>query len=63
MNSKKGLVGMRVRVYECYRNPQPQGLEGIIKQKRVLADNSAFVVELEDGRTDMFWDHELEETR
>jgi hypothetical protein len=34
-----------------------------IKQKRVLADNAAFVVGLEDGRTDMFWDHELEEAR
>jgi hypothetical protein len=29
MDSKKELVGMRVRVYECYRKQHLRGLDGI----------------------------------
>jgi hypothetical protein len=61
MESEVAYVGMRVRVHECYRKQHLQGLDGVIKQTLVLADNVAFVVALRAGRTDMFWDHELEE--
>ena len=63
MDSKEARVGMRVRVHECYRKQHLQGLNGVITQKCVLAGNVAFTVGLGDGRTEMFWDHELAETQ
>jgi len=54
-------VGTRVRVQLDYRKPQLQGSVGTIKKRYGVPDYMAFEVLFPDGRTELFWDHQLEE--
>ena len=56
-------VGMRVRVQVEYRDPQRRGLVGTIQKRYGVPEYRAFEVLFSDGQTELFWDHQLEETK
>jgi hypothetical protein len=59
--SEEALVGMRVRVRESLRRADLRGLEGTITGRWGSPHYLALDVLLDDGRTPLFWHHELEE--
>ena len=61
MRSEEARVGARVRVRETYRKPELRGLIGSIKQTYGDRAYRALEVQLEDGRSLLFWYYELEE--
>ena len=55
-------IGMRVRVKRTYNSvPELQGQVGTINQRYGGVHHPAFKVWFEDGRSQLFWSHELEE--
>ena len=58
-------IGMRVRVKRTYSMPEPQaelqGQVGTINQRYGGVHHPAFKVWFEDGRSQLFWSHQLEE--
>jgi hypothetical protein len=56
-------VGTRVLVRSDYRKPPRQGSVGTIQKRYGTPDYRAFEVSFPDGRTELFWDHQLEEER
>jgi hypothetical protein len=56
-------VGTRVRVQVDYRDPQRRGSVGTIHKRYGVAEYRAFEVLFADGRSELFWDHQLEETK
>jgi hypothetical protein len=49
-----------VRVREAYRKSELAGMRGIIKQRWGSPNYVALDVRLEDGRSELFWVHQLE---
>jgi hypothetical protein len=60
MESHEARPGMRVRVKEGYRRSEYAGMPGTIKQSYGPSVYEALDVQLEDGRSQVFWLHELE---
>ena len=54
-------IGMRVRVKRTYSIPELKGQVGTIKPHYEGVHYPAFKVYFEDGRSELFWSHELEE--
>ena len=55
-------IGMRVRVKRTYNSvPELQGQVGTINQRYGGVHHPAFKVCFEDGRSQLFWSHQLEE--
>jgi hypothetical protein len=54
-------VGMRVRVQVDYAESHLQGSVGTIQKSYGVPEYTAFDVLLPDGRTKLFWEHQLEE--
>jgi len=54
-------IGMRVRVRADHRTTNWSGLEGTIAKSWGDPTYSALDVDLDDGRSELFWHHELEE--
>ena len=55
-------IGMRVRVKGTYNTvPELQGQVGTINQRYGGVHHPAFKVWFEDGRSQLFWSHQLEE--
>jgi hypothetical protein len=52
---------MRVRVKRTYSMPELQGQVGTIYPRYGGVHYPAFKVWFEDGRSELFWSHELEE--
>ena len=52
--------GARVRVRPGYRTPGFDGMPGIVTERWGAPEHPAFDVRLEDGRSRLFWFHELE---
>jgi hypothetical protein len=52
-------TGTRVRVLEC-RQPEFRGMVGEIVKRYGTDEYLALDVRLEDGRSKLFWHHELE---
>ena len=52
--------GMLVRVIEDRRRPAYEGKLGIVKDTFGNADYPALDVQLENGRMELFWYHQLE---
>jgi hypothetical protein len=52
---------MRVRVKRTYNVPELQGQVGMIKERYGGVHHPAFKVWFEDGRSQLFWSHQLEE--
>jgi hypothetical protein len=62
MRSEEAMIGARVRVHEeSGRRSEWRGLTGSISAKWGDPEYLALDVLLEDGRTQLFWHHELEE--
>ena len=62
MMSEEALIGARVRVGESGWRSEWHGLAGKITAKWGNPEHPAFDVLLDDGRTQLFWHHELEES-
>jgi hypothetical protein len=54
-------IGTRVRVQLDYGEPSLQGSVGTIKKRYGIPEYTAFEVLFPDGRTKLFWEHQLEE--
>jgi hypothetical protein len=61
MELEDARVGTPVRVDLDYRKAHLQGLVGTIKKHYGAPNYTAFEVLFPDGRTELFWDHQLEE--
>ena len=61
MMSVEALIGARVRVGESGLRSEWHGRTGTITAKWGNPEHLAFDVLLDDGRTQLFWYHELEE--
>ena len=56
-------VGTRVRVQLDYRDPQRRGSVGTIQKRYGVPEYTAFEVLFPDGKSELFWDHQLEEAK
>jgi len=54
-------ISMRVRVKRTYSMPELKGQVGTINQRYRGVHYPVFKVCFEDGRSELFWSHELEE--
>jgi hypothetical protein len=62
MRLEEVRLGARVRVREGYRKLEMRGFLGTVEQRWGNPHHhTALFVRLEDGRYELFWDHELEE--
>ena len=61
MLSEEALIGMRVRVSKSLLRTDLRGLEGTITGRWGSPHYVALDVLLENGRSELFWHHELEE--
>jgi hypothetical protein len=61
MFSEEALVGMKVRVRESLTRAHLRGLEGTITRRWGNPHYLALDVLLDDGTSQLFWHHELEE--
>lgn len=59
MESLEALIGTVVRVKEDYRNPDREGMFGVIVQTWGSPNYAALDVRLEDGRSELYWFHQL----
>jgi hypothetical protein len=59
--SEEALVGTRVRVRGSFLRADLRGLEGTITGRWGHPEYVALDVLLGDGRTQLFWHHELDE--
>ena len=53
----------RVRVQLDYRKPHRQGALGTIKKHYGIPEYTAFEVLFPDGKSELFWEHQLEEAK
>jgi hypothetical protein len=60
MRSEEALVGTRVRVGDSLLSAELRGRQGTITRRWGSPYYVALDVLLEDGRTELFWHHELE---
>jgi len=63
MRSEQARIGARVKVSESVRRSEWRGLTGKIRGKWGDPEYLALDVRMQDGRTQLFWHHELEEIR
>jgi hypothetical protein len=60
MESQAARPGTAVRVKEGYRRPELEGMSGTVEQCYGSPDYLALDVRLEDGRSELFWFHQLD---
>lgn len=61
MLPKEAQIGKRVRVRADHRSPSLRGLAGTIEKRWGDPNYVALDVLLDEGRSELFWHHELEE--
>ena len=61
MLSEEARIGKRVRIRADHRSMPLRGLEGTVEKRWGNPDYIAIDVLLDDGRSELFWHHELEE--
>ena len=61
MTSEEALIGMTVKVDEYHRSSELRGKVGTITKRWGSPDYIALDVLLDDGRSELFWHHELAE--
>ena len=54
-------IGKRVRIRADHRSVPLRGLEGTVEKRWGNPEHVALDVLLDDGRSELFWYHELEE--
>ena len=62
MELEDARVGTSVQVLSDYRKPDRQGWVGTIKKRYGTRHYKAFEVLFPDGQSELFWDHQLEES-
>ena len=61
-SEREARVGAKVRVLECSKDPELRGLVGEVARVYGGSDYGTVVdVRFEDGRSSLFWAHELEQ--
>jgi hypothetical protein len=60
VQSHEARPGTAVRVRESYRKPELEGMSGIIEHCWGSPGHLALDVRLEDGRSELFWFHQLD---
>jgi hypothetical protein len=60
MEGYEARPGTAVQVKEGYRRPELEGMGGIIEHCWGSPDYLAVDVRLEDGRSELFWFHQLD---
>jgi hypothetical protein len=60
VQSYEARPGTAVRVKEGYRRPELEGMSGTVEQCYGSLDYLALEVRLEDGRSELFWFHQLD---
>ena len=63
MDLENVRLGTSVLVLSDYRKPQRQGSVGTIKKRYGVPEYTAFEVLFADGKSQLFWDHQLEEAK
>ena len=63
MELEAARVGMRVQVQLDYGKPSLHGAFGTIQKRYEVPEYTAFEVLFADGRTKLFWEHQLEEAK
>jgi uncharacterized protein YcgL (UPF0745 family) len=63
VKSEEARVGARVRVHPDYRKPELRGVLGTIAKVWGEPHYAAIEVQLDGGRSELLWRHELEEVR
>ena len=63
MELEDARLGTSVLVRSDYRDPLRQGAVGTMKKRYGTPDYRVFEVMFADGQTELFWDHQLEETK
>ena len=53
-------AGTSVRVRSDYRKPHRRGAVGTVRKRYGNPDYTVFEVSFPDGKTELFWDHQLE---
>ena len=61
MLSEETQIGKRVRIRTDHRSMPLRGMEGTIEKRWGDPDYIALDVLLDDGSSELFWHHELEE--
>ncbi len=61
MRGEQARIGARVRVGKSGLRPEWRGLTGTISARWGHPEYLALDVRMEDGRSQLFWHHELEE--
>ena len=60
MEGHEARPGTAVRVREGYRRPELEGMSGTVEHCWGSPDYLALNVRLEDGRSELFWFHQLD---
>ena len=63
MDLEDARLGTSVLVQLDYRKPYRQGSVGTIRKRYGTPDYRVLEVLFADGKTELFWDHQLEETK
>jgi hypothetical protein len=63
MDVEYARLGTSVLVQLDYRKPHRRGSIGTIRKRYGTRHYTAFEVLFPDGKTELFWDHQLEETK
>jgi hypothetical protein len=63
MRSQEVQLGMLVRVSQLHRKLDYRRQTGVVQQRFGNANHAAFDIQFLDGRSDLFWHHELEATQ
>ena len=63
MDLEDARLGTSVMMRLDYREPHRQGSVGTIRKCYGTREYTAFEVLFPDGRTELFWDHQLEEAK
>jgi hypothetical protein len=60
MQPQEARPGTAVRVKQGHRRPELEGMSGIIEHRWGSPEYLALDVRLEDGRSELFWFHQLD---
>ena len=63
MDLEDARLGTSVLVRLDYREPHRQASVGTIRKRYGTREYTAFEVLFPDGKTELFWDHQLEEAK
>ena len=60
MRSQEVQLGMLVRVSQLHTKLDYRGQSGVVQQRYGHVDYAAFDIQFLDGRSELFWHHELD---